>query len=146
MIKNRHLSRQLVVKALFSHMSQTAENESFSSIDYVMENFGQELADETFSRNLFEMCLKNTENSQELIKELAPEWPLEKITLIDQVVLILGMTEILFTIQDVLTVVAINEAVELAKEFSGQSSAKFINGVLSNLAKIKLGENNLQAK
>ncbi len=146
MIKNRHLSRQLVVKALFSHMSQTAENESFSSIDYVMENFGQELADETFSRNLFEMCLKNTENSQELIKELAPEWPLEKIALLDQVVLILGMTEILFPMPDVPTVVAINEAVELAKEFSGQSSAKFINGVLSNLAKIKLGENNLQAK
>ena len=96
MIKNRHLSRQLVVKALFSHMSQTTENESFSSIDYVMENFGKELADETFARNLFEMCLKNTANAQELIVELAPEWPLEKIALLDQVVLILGMTEILF--------------------------------------------------
>jgi len=47
---------------------------------------------------------------------------------------------------DVPPVVAINEAVELAKEFSGKSSAKFINGVLSNLAKIKLGENKLQTK
>jgi len=146
MIKNRHLSRQLVVKALFSHMSQTQENEGFSSIDYVMNNFGKELADENFARNLFEMCLKNTENAQELIVELAPEWPLEKIALLDQVILILGMTEILFPMPDVPTVVAINEAVELAKEFSGKSSSKFINGVLSNLAKIKLGENNLQTK
>ena len=112
----------------------------------MLDNFGQTLADETFARNLFQMCLNNQSNAEELITELAPEWPLEKIALIDKVVLILGMTEIIFPMPDVPTVVAINEAVDLAKEFAGESSGKFINGVLSNLAKIKLGNQNLQAK
>jgi len=145
MSRNRHLARQLVVKALFVHLSQVDQQESFSAIDYVVENFGQKLPDETFARNLFEISLKNLDNAFDLIKEFAPEWPLEKIATLDKVILVLGMTEILFPMPDVPPVVAINEAVELAKEFSGQSSAKFINGVLSNLAKIKLGQDKLQA-
>ncbi len=145
MSKNRHLARQLVVKALFVHLSQVDQQEGFSAIDYVVENFGQKLPDETFARNLFEISLKNLDNSYELIQEFAPEWPLEKIATLDKVILVLGMTEILLPMPDVPPVVAINEAVELAKEFSGQSSAKFINGVLSNLAKIKLGQDNLKA-
>ena len=145
MSRNRHLARQIVVKALFVHLSQVDQQESFSAIDYVVENFGQKLPDETFARNLFEISLKNLDNAFDLIKEFAPEWPLEKIATLDKVILVLGMTEILFPMPDVPPVVAINEAVELAKEFSGQSSAKFINGVLSNLAKIKLGQDKLQA-
>lgn len=145
MSRNRHLARQLVVKALFVHLSQVDQQESFSAIDYVVENFGQKLPDETFARNLFEISLKNLDNAFDLIKEFAPEWPLEKIATLDKVILVLGMTEILFPMPDVPPVVAINEAVELAKEFSGKSSAKFINGVLSNLAKIKLGQDKLQA-
>jgi N utilization substance protein B len=145
MSKNRHLARQLVVKALFVHLSQVDQQESFSAIDYVIEHFGKQLVDETFARNLFEMCLKNLDNAFDLITEFAPEWPIEKIAQLDKVILVLGMTEILYPMPDVPPVVAINEAVELAKEFADQSSAKFINGVLSNLAKIKLGQEKLQA-
>ena len=64
----------------------------------------------------------------------APEWPLEQITVIDRNILRLGIYELLFA-KEVPPKVAINEAVELGKAFGGESSGKFINGVLGTLYK-----------
>ncbi|MBU1970575.1 transcription antitermination factor NusB, partial [Patescibacteria group bacterium] len=68
----------------------------------------------------------------ELIRESAPEWPLERITKIDLAILRISVYELLNGL--VGPSVAIDEAVELAKEFGGESSAKFVNGVLGTVA------------
>ncbi|HYE22145.1 MAG TPA: transcription antitermination factor NusB, partial [Verrucomicrobiae bacterium] len=69
-----------------------------------------------------------------IIKETAPEWPIDQITIVDRNILRLGIFELMFAKQ-VPPKVAINEAVELGKAFGGESSGKFINGVLGTLYK-----------
>src|SRR3990167_625277 len=76
-----------------------------------------------------------------IITETAPEWPIEQITIIDRNVLRIGILELMF-LREVPPKVAINEAVELGKVFGGDSSGKFVNGVLGTLYKnmVKRGE------
>ena len=70
----------------------------------------------------------------DIIVKTAPEWPLDQITVIDRSILRLGIYELMFA-KEVPPKVAINEAVELGKTFGGESSGKFINGVLGTLYK-----------
>ena len=71
-----------------------------------------------------------------IIEKAAPEWPIEQITIIDRNVLRIGLYELLYTKkEEVPPKVAINEAIELAKTFGGESSGKFINGVLGTVFK-----------
>ena len=66
-----------------------------------------------------------------IIEKAAPEWPIDKISVVDRNVLRLGLYELLFADRkEVPAKVAINEAIELAKTFSGEASGKFVNGVL----------------
>lgn len=69
-----------------------------------------------------------------IIVKTAPEWPLDQITVIDRNILRLGIYELMFA-HEVPPKVAINEAVELGKAFGGESSGKFVNGVLGTLFK-----------
>jgi len=71
-----------------------------------------------------------------IIEKAAPEWPLDQITIIDRNVLRMGLYELLYeNKEEVPPKVAINEAIELAKTFGGESSGKFINGVLGTVFK-----------
>ena len=84
--------------------------------------------------------LENFKEINTIIKRLAPEWPLNQITIIDRNILRIGIYEVLFSKRtDVPPKVAINEAIELAKTFGGNSSGKFVNGVLGSLYK-EMGE------
>lgn len=67
-----------------------------------------------------------------VVSELAPEWPIEQIAAVDRNVLRVAVYELLFE-PDIPPKVAINEAVELAKMFGGESSPRFVNGVLGTL-------------
>lgn len=67
-----------------------------------------------------------------LIVKRAPEWPLEQIAAIDRAILRLGIYEVLFS-DEVPPKVAINEAVEIAKMYGGESSGSFVNGVLGTI-------------
>ena len=70
----------------------------------------------------------------QIIKRLAPEWPLDQITGIDRNILRLGVYELKFG-KEIPPKVAINESIELAKTFGSDTSGKFINGVLGSLYK-----------
>ena len=72
-----------------------------------------------------------------LNQEAAPTWPLSQIAKVDRNVLRIAIYEVLFNNVAVPPKVAINEAVELAKAFGSESSAKFINGVLGTVASRK---------
>ena len=63
------------------------------------------------------------------IIEYAPKWPLEQMTLVDRNILRIGVYELYFN-DAIPAKVAINEAIEIAKTFGGQSSGKFVNGIL----------------
>lgn len=105
--------------------------------DTVIERLIQEtqLTDDNavFARKLVIEVLENRNKIDELIKQYAPAWPLDQISLVDRNILRLAIFEI-FIDNKTPVKVAIDEAVELAKEFGSDHSAKFINGVLGSIS------------
>ena len=82
-----------------------------------------------FARELVHGTIKNKQEIDEYIRRFAPAWPIEQLPVVDKSILRLAIYEVLLD-NRVPTKVAINEAVELAKVFGSENSAKFINGVL----------------
>jgi N utilization substance protein B len=85
-----------------------------------------------FVHTLVEGVEANREALDKLIGRYAPEWPVEQIAIVDRNILRMAIYEIMHR-DDTPTKVAINEAVELGKEFGGESSGRFVNGVLGSL-------------
>lgn len=131
---HRHLGRQVIVQALYWHEVRPKEDPE-DILAYVFDlEPGAMLTDLTFVQDTFLGLLKIVVEIDNQIVKYAPEWPLEKISRIDLAILRLGIYELTKS-EDIPPLVAINEAVELAKDFAGQKSAQFINGVLSTIAK-----------
>jgi N utilization substance protein B len=96
-------------------------------------DLSQEISE--FSRDLVSGTVKNREEIDRNIQKFAPAWPVEQLAIVDRNILRLAIFEILFD-NKVPVKVAVNEAVELAKTFGSESSAKFINGVLGSVSAI----------
>jgi len=86
-----------------------------------------------FMKEMVEGVWRSTEHLDHLIGSCAPEWPVDQLAVLDRNILRMALWE-LATSNKVPLKVAINEAVELAKRFGSESSARFINGVLGTLA------------
>ena len=87
----------------------------------------------SFASELVSGVVQNREEIDYHIQNFAPAWPIEQMAVIDRSILRLAIFEILFD-NKVPVKVAINEAVELAKLFANDNSAKFINGVLGSVS------------
>jgi len=86
-----------------------------------------------FARDLVRGVLEHRERLDAIIRKNAPAWPLEQVAAVDRSILRLAIYEIVID-NRVPMRAAINEAVELAKEFGGEASPKFVNGVLGSVA------------
>jgi N utilization substance protein B len=105
-----------------------------------LKEFAPGFEDDTFVFTLIEQVLKKHKVIDEIIEKAAPDWPIDKISIIDRNILRIGLTELLFgDRKEVPPKVAINEAIELAKTFGGENSSKFVNGVLGAVYK-EIGE------
>ena len=101
-----------------------------------IKEFGPGLDDETFVWQLITGVVERLSQIDKIIEKAAPEWPIDQITIVDRNVLRIGLYELLYeNKEEVPQKVAINEAIELAKTFGGESSGKFINGVLGTVYK-----------
>ncbi|MBA7700720.1 Transcription antitermination protein NusB [subsurface metagenome] len=87
----------------------------------------------TFVRELVSGVIQNRKEIDQSINNFAPAWPVEQIPVIDRNILRLAIFEILLD-NKVPVKVAINEAVELAKTFGSDNSARFVNGVLGSVS------------
>jgi N utilization substance protein B len=111
-----------------------------SIIQKNVKEFGPGMEDKSFVESLVRKTIENQEKIDPLIEKCAPEWPLEQVTIVDRNILRLGIFELLFgNYEEVPPKVAINEAIELAKSFGGESSGRFVNGVLGTIYR-ELGE------
>ncbi len=115
-----------------------------SQLDEILERNTKEFApgvkDVSFLQSLLHGVVRKTKKIDEIIVKAAPDWPIEKISVIDRNILRIGLYELLFgDRKEVPPKVAINEAIELAKTFGGETSSKFVNGVLGAVYK-ELGE------
>jgi N utilization substance protein B len=102
--------------------------------------FAPGLEDSNFIDNLVSGVIDQQEKLDLIIEKAAPEWPISQIAIVDRNVLRLGLYELLFADhKQVPARVAINEAIELAKTFGGETSGRFVNGVLGAVYK-EMGE------
>lgn len=138
---NRHLARSIVLQTLFELDTTHADNGDAQAIlARNVTEFGDDAADTQFMDTLLSGVLAKREDIDLVIGKAAPEWPLERIAPVDRNILRLGLYELLFADRaQVPAKVAINEAIELAKTFGGDSSGRFVNGVLGAVYK-ELGE------
>jgi N utilization substance protein B len=137
---NRHLSRSIVLQALFEWDFSGNPEELKAIIDRDIAEFAPGHTDAAFMYELAETVQRKQTIIDDIIMKAAPEWPLEKISNVDRNILRMGLAELLFGDRDqVPPKVAINESIELAKNFGGENSGKFVNGVLGAVYK-EIGE------
>lgn len=144
----RHFARILAFQTIyqldfFDFLEKKKENEK--KINDIFQYHLKELAStsfehQDFAKKIIKQVIKNFKKINESLKEFAPEWPVEQISLIDRNVLRIGIAELLF-LKETPSKVAINEAIELAKTFGSETSGRFVNGVLGAIyEKIKKSE------
>ena len=138
---NRHLSRSIVLQALFEwDFEGQKKGELMPIFERTLKEFAPDSNDRPFMDNLRNLVTEKMEDLDHLIEKAAPEWPIDKIAVIDRNILRIGLAELLFADRnEVPPKVAINEAIELAKNFGGDTSGKFVNGVLGAIYK-EMGE------
>lgn len=143
-MSTRHIARSLVLQTLFEidqrcnfEISQT---EALLVLKRISSEFGEDIKDISFAEILVKECISRRITLDDIIVRAAPDWPLEKIGEVDRNILRLGLCELLFGDRSqVPPKVAIDEAIELAKTFGGETSGRFINGVLGAIYK-EMGE------
>ena len=138
---NRHLSRSIVLQSLYEwDFGEKSREEAKEILDRNVEEFAPGMGDYTFIEGLFEGALEKKQDLDQVIEKAAPDWPLDKIAIVDRNILRIGLYELLFGDRsEVPPKVAINEAIELAKSFGGETSGRFVNGVLGAVYK-EMGE------
>lgn len=138
---NRHLQRSVAMQALFEWDFQGKHDEQISEIvARNVEEFAPGIEESGFVDDLVRGTLEKRTIIDALIEKCAPEWPLDQVTIIDRNILRLGIYELMHgNYGEVPPKVAINESIELAKTFGGESSARFVNGVLGTIYR-EMGE------
>jgi N utilization substance protein B len=134
-MSNRHLSRTLAMQTLYEwDFNGQKEKDLKDLLTYNLAEFAPGFDDNGFTQHLVEGVIKNVKEIDELIRKYATEWPIEQITVVDRNILRIGIYELKMD-PEIPSKVAINEAIEVAKAFGGESSGKFVNGVLGAIYK-----------
>ena len=126
----RHQLRAIVMQTMFAWEFRGGDAEAILS--YNLVNGAPLIEDRAFSLKLLQNLMRHRNEIKETIKKYATEWAFEKIAPVDRAILQIGIAELIYN-EKIPDLVAINESIELAKEFGGESSSKFINGVLSSI-------------
>lgn len=138
---SRHLARSIAMQTLYEwdfNQQNSAKLEGIMNKN--IAEFGPGLEDTEFVKTLIGGVITHQKEIDAIIEKAAPEWPLHQIAAVDRNVLRLGLYELLFgKREEVPPKVAINEAIELAKSFGGESSGRFVNGVLGTVYR-EIGE------
>lgn len=130
---NRHLARTIALQTLYEWDFHGRESLDLTgAIKKNLAEFAPQFDDHGFIQNLVHGVLKQQSDIDSVITKYAPEWPIDQITMVDRNVLRIGIYEMKYDMT-IPEKVAINEAIELAKAFGGDSSGKFVNGVLGSI-------------
>lgn len=134
MAVTRRFLREKALQILYAFELTKDPIEQIKSLQ--LADIGKE-EDLNFINHIVDNTILNGIVFEETIKETVENWDMERIALIDSIIIKMCMTE--FTcIEDVPTKVSINEAIDIAKEYSTKNSGKFVNGVLDAiLVKLK---------
>jgi N utilization substance protein B len=136
MSANRHLGRIVTLQTLYEQDFRREVNDPGLNLEDVLARniarYEETIEDKAFIENLVRGVSGKETELDDIIRPVAPEWPIEQIARMDRIILRMGVYELMFE-EGVPPKVVINEAVELAKAFGGDNSSKFINGVLGTV-------------
>ncbi|HDH34605.1 MAG TPA: transcription antitermination factor NusB [Nitrospirae bacterium] len=129
----RRRSREYALQILFQLELTGAELNDDILIEFWkgIDNEPDDLKD--FAHRIVRETLVNRDKIDEIIIKAAQNWSLERMAVIDRNILRAATYELSFR-KDIPNSVAINEAIEIAKKFSTEESASFINGILDKIA------------
>jgi N utilization substance protein B len=131
MASTRHKARTIALQALYE--VDSAARPAGTVVERLIAGTNLSEENAAFVRELVDGAVRHGDEIDRRIQEFAPAWPVEQIAMIDRNILRLAIFEILFD-NKVPVKVAVSEAVELAKAFGSESSAKFVNGVLGSVS------------
>lgn len=133
-MSNRHLARTVAMQTLYEWDFSGRTQNLAGLVKHNLAEFAPDFNDGGFSERIVKGVDQHREAIDEVIEKYAPEWPIQQITIVDRNILRIGVYELKFA-KDIPPKVAINEAIELAKSFGGESSGRFVNGVLGAVYK-----------
>jgi len=125
-MKSRRVAREWALRMLYAHEL------SRNSIDYIADDIldGAPVdANQNFCRSLAARVAEKDEQIDSLIKKAVEKWDLNRIAILDHIILRMAIAEFLY-FDDIPFKVTINEAIELAKRYSTAQSGRFVNGIL----------------
>lgn len=139
MAANRHLGRIVAMQALYEYFVRSSLKDPNLDIKDIsaraLSVHKENIQDTEFVQTVISGVVKNQEQIDDLWLPFATNWPIDQIPMVEVSIIRLAVYELKFPYQDVPYKVAIDEAVELAKQFGGDNAAKFINGVLGSVYK-----------
>lgn len=122
----RRIVREKVLQILYAY---ELNGENLKALIDAMLSEIDEVSDRSFGENMVNRVLIHKDELDTKIQERISNWEMNRVALIDKLLLRMALCEILF-FPDIPPKVSINEAIEIAKVFSTAGSGKFINGIL----------------
>ena len=149
MSANRHLGRIVALQTLYEQdFRRECEDNDLVPNEVLERNiarYSETIDDKGFIEELVHGVDAHREALDDIVRPVAPEWPIEQIARMDRTILHIGVYELTYN-KSVPPKVVINEAVELAKAFGGENSSKFINGVLGTVLRNQEAETTKKTK
>lgn len=132
----RHLIRTVILQSLYEWDFYNKKHDLVSILERNLQEFAPGIDEPEFAWRILKGIADHLDDVDNIIVKAAPEWPLDKIAIIDRNILRIGLYELLYADpEEVPPKVAINEAIEIAKNYGGPNAARFINGVLGTVYK-----------
>ncbi len=127
----RHLIRTVILQSLYEWDFYNKKKDLGEIITRNLNEFAPGIDEPEFAWKIAKGVAEHLTAVDQVMTKAAPEWPLEKIAIIDRNILRIGLYELLYADkEEIPPKVAINEAVEMAKNFGGPNAGRFVNGVL----------------
>ena len=130
----RHLIRTIIIQSFYEWDFYNRATDLTKIIERNLKDLGQDIDEPDFVWRIAKGIVEHLPEIDKVLEKAAPEWPLNQIAIVDRNVLRLGLYELIYADpNEVPPRVAINEAIEIAKNYGGENSPKFINGVLGTV-------------
>jgi N utilization substance protein B len=130
----RHLVRTVILQSLYEWDFYRQKKDLVQILDRNLTEFAPGIDEPEFAWKILKRLVDHMAEVDAVITKAAPEWPLQKIAIIDRNILRIGLSELLYADpEEVPPKVAINEAIEMAKNYGGPNSGRFVNGVMGTI-------------
>lgn len=137
---SRRVARESAMKLLYQ--MELMEDFSQENLDLFIDNNGFQEDEEKYIGNAIKGVVENLEKIDGFIDENVDDWAVNRLARVDLSILRISIYELLYR-KDIPEQVSINEAIETAKKYSSEESAKFINGILGGFVRSKSYKENI---